>query len=51
MLFGRFESGKGSGTVGHLTHDVVTRADYYEQVVAMALIPYMNPGLYPELVC
>jgi non-canonical (house-cleaning) NTP pyrophosphatase len=34
--------------VGHLTQNAVTRAAYYEQVIIMALIPYMNPELYPE---
>jgi non-canonical (house-cleaning) NTP pyrophosphatase len=48
LLFGRIDSGRGSGTVGHLTHNTVTRAAYYEQVIVMALIPFMNPELYPE---
>jgi non-canonical (house-cleaning) NTP pyrophosphatase len=48
LLFGRMGSGRGSGTVGHLTHNTVTRAAYYEQVIVMALIPFINPELYPE---
>lgn len=48
QVFGRIKSGQGSGTVGKLTADVVTRAAYYEHAVMMALIPFMNPDLYPE---
>ncbi len=34
--------------VGKLTHGEVTRSAYYEQAVALALIPFMNRDLYGE---
>lgn len=46
-LFGRTNSGQGSGTVGHLTNNIVTRSYYYEHAITMALIPFLNPDLYP----
>jgi hypothetical protein len=48
QVFGRVESGQGSGTVGKLTDNLVLRSDYYEHAMALALIPFMNPELYPE---
>jgi hypothetical protein len=48
QVFKRTKSGQGNGTVGKLTANVVTRAAYYEHAVMMALIPFMNPDLYPE---
>lgn len=48
QVFGRVKSGQGSGTVGKLTDNIVTRAAYYEHAVVMALIPFMNLELYPE---
>lgn len=47
-VFSRVASGQGSGTIGHLTGDIITRACYYEHAFVMALIPYMNEELYPE---
>eukprot|EP00877_Chromochloris_zofingiensis_P010431 jgi/Chrzof1/5641/Cz16g09280.t1 len=47
QLFQRTKSGQGSGTIGHLTSNVITRQTYYEHAVIMALLPYMNPQLYP----
>lgn len=46
-VFGRYESGRGTGTIGHLTRDFVTRAAYYESCLIMALVPLMHPSLYP----
>ena len=37
-----------SGTVGKLTGGLITRAGYYEHAVLLALLPFMNPQLYPE---
>lgn len=42
MVFGRSKSGQGSGTIGHLTGDRITRTDYYKHAVAMALVPLLN---------
>lgn len=47
-MFGRVKSGQGSGTVGKLTGNIITRVDYYEHAIVMALIPFMNLELYPE---
>jgi len=46
-VFSRVKSGRGSGTVGKLTGDLITRQSYYEHAVTLALIPMMNPKLYP----
>lgn len=27
----------------------MTRADYYAHAVEMALLPFLNPGLYPHI--
>lgn len=47
QVFSRKNSGQHGGTIGHLTGDIITRACYYEHAFVMALIPYMNPELYP----
>lgn len=46
MVFKRSNSKQSNGAVGILTGDVLTRADYYETAVILALIPFKNPGLY-----
>lgn len=51
QVFGRRNSGQGSGTIGRLTlvdgESLVTRKTYYEHCVLMALVPFINPELYP----
>jgi len=49
MVFGRSNSKQDNGAVGLLTHNVIDRAMFYEQAVILALIPFINPQLYPEL--
>jgi inosine/xanthosine triphosphatase len=49
-VFGRTNSGQGSGTVGKLSGGLITRAAYYEHAVVLALLPFMNQELYPEYV-
>ena len=44
----RVKSGRGSGTIGQLTGGLITRQAYYELAARMALLPLMNPQLYPE---
>ncbi len=44
QVFRRTNSKQGSGAVGLLTDDVVTRTTLYEQAVILALIPFKNPG-------
>ncbi len=46
QVFGRENSKQGSGAVGLLTGNVVTRTSLYEQAVVLALIPFTNPALY-----
>ena len=46
IVFKRTNSKQSNGAVGILTGDVLTRADYYETAVIMALIPFKNPKLY-----
>lgn len=43
----RTKSGQGSGTIGQLTHGVLTRTLYYEHAALCALVPLLNPSLYP----
>jgi len=49
QVFGRIASGQGTGTIGKLTHGLVTRELYYTHAVQMALVPFLNPELYPEI--
>ncbi len=35
------------GTIGVLTNDLVTRRDYYEQPLIIALVPFRHPDQYP----
>lgn len=46
IVFRRSNSKQGSGSVGNLTGDVLTRTEYYEQAVLLALIPLRNAGLH-----
>lgn len=44
----RVQSGRGSGTIGQLTHGLLSRRSYYEHAVLCALVPLMNGALYPD---
>ena len=46
IIFGRVNSKQENGAVGLLTGDVINRAQFYEQAVILALIPFKNSGLY-----
>jgi len=46
IVFGKTNSKQANGAVGLLTHDVVTRSDYYTEAIIFALIPFKNPDLY-----
>ncbi|KIY96300.1 NTPase [Monoraphidium neglectum] len=46
-VFGRMQSGQGTGTIGKLTNGLITREQYYTHAVQMALVPFLNPELYP----
>lgn len=45
-VFGRHNSKQGSGSVGLLTGDALTRSEYYAQAVLLALIPLRNFELH-----
>ncbi|CAJ1952234.1 unnamed protein product [Cylindrotheca closterium] len=45
-LFGRVNGKKSNGTVGILTNNVITRAEYYEQALILALVPWIRPDVY-----
>lgn len=49
-VFGRKRSGQGTGTIGKLTNGLITREQYYTHAVQMALVPFLNPDLYPDIV-
>jgi inosine/xanthosine triphosphatase len=47
IVFGRSNSKQQNGAIGLLTGDVIDRAALYEPAVIFALIPFVNPNLYP----
>jgi non-canonical (house-cleaning) NTP pyrophosphatase len=48
QVFGTQGSKQHNGAVGLLTHDTLTRDGFYAQAVQLALIPFINPHLYPK---
>lgn len=46
MVFNESKSNQKQGTVGLLTHNIITRTGYYVQPVVLALVPFKNPHLY-----
>ncbi len=42
-VFGQSDSKRKNGSVGLLTGNVITRADFYAPAVTLALIPFKNP--------
>lgn len=46
MVFKRDNSKQKNGAVGILTHDLIDRVHYYEPAVILALVPFLNKGLY-----
>lgn len=47
IVFGRSNSKQANGAIGLLTRDVIDRAGLYEPAVIFAIIPFVNPDLYP----
>jgi non-canonical (house-cleaning) NTP pyrophosphatase len=45
-LFGRVNGKHGNGTVGILTNDLITRSQYYEHALLLALVPWIRPDVY-----
>lgn len=48
-VFETTNSKHAGGAVGLLTNDLITRADFYDQALIFALIPFMRPDLYPDV--
>ncbi len=48
LIFGVSGSKRDSGGVGLLTNGRVTRSQFYAEAVKLALIPFVNPELFPE---
>lgn len=48
LVFGEENSKQSTGAVGLLSGNTITRTTLYEQAVILALIPFMNPDLYPS---
>lgn len=46
LIFNKANSKQNDGAVGLLTHNKINRTDLYRQAVILALIPFVNPGLY-----
>ena len=46
MVFNRLNSKQENGAIGILTGDVIDRMQLYQQAVILALVPFLNPGLY-----
>jgi len=47
LIFGVSGSKRESGGVGLLTNGRVTRSQFYSEAVKLALIPFVNPELFP----
>ena len=46
QVFGGTNSKQKNGSVGILTGDLITRTNFYESSVILALIPFLNSDLY-----
>ncbi len=46
MVFSQTNSKQKNGAVGLLTHNRIDRTELYRQAVIMALVPFINPGMY-----
>lgn len=46
MVMGKEDIGKKGGVIGVLTDDSIKRADFYQQALRFALVPFTKPDLY-----
>lgn len=46
QFFAKENSKQSGGSVGLLTHGIINRKEYYTQAIILALIPFLNKGLY-----
>lgn len=49
IVFNETNSKQNNGAIGLLTGDIVTRQTYYEHCLLLALVPFMNPNLFPGM--
>jgi len=49
LVFQAQNSKQKGGSVGLLTHGLITREGYYQQAMVLALIPFLNESLYPAV--
>jgi inosine/xanthosine triphosphatase len=49
LVFNRSNSKQENGAIGILTGNILDRTQLYEHAVILALVPFKNPELYPEL--
>ena len=47
LVFNVTNSKQKTGSVGSLSHSIIDRKEYYRHALVLALIPFLNPGLYP----
>ncbi len=47
IVFNETNSKHKGGTIGALTNDTITRADFYRDALIFALLPFIQPALYP----
>lgn len=47
QVLGRADSGTTNGTVGYLSHNLITRTHYTADTVILALAPFVHPEHYP----
>lgn len=46
IIFGLKKSKNKNGAVGILTNNIINRTEYYSDAIILALIPFVNEGLY-----
>ena len=46
IVFNRKNSKKKDGAIGILTGGLIDRTKYYEEAVALSLIPFLNKSLF-----
>lgn len=49
QVFGSINSKQQGGSVGHLTNGIIDRTAYYQHAVILAMIPFIQPDLYPQI--
>ena len=47
LVFQKQNSKQANGAIGLLTNGVIDRTTLYAEAVVLALVPFVNPGMYP----